>query len=864
MFTKKIKDVLNELEVDKEFGIDSSSVEQRKKIYGNNELIKGKKKTVLDMFVEQLKDPMVLILFVAIIISLFLKEYFDALVILVVIVINAVIGVMQEFKAEKALEALEKMSTPKAIVKRDGHIKEIDSQDIVVGDIVYLEAGRYVGCDLRLIETNNLKIEESALTGESLPVEKDCQVVLANENVPLGDRKNMAYMSTYATYGRGVGVAVNVGMNTEIGKIAKMLDEAENTMTPLQIKLASLGKLLGLLSIGICVLMFGIALWQGRDLIEMLLTAISLAVAAIPEGLPAVVTIVLALGVQRMSKKNAIVRKLHSVETLGNVNVICSDKTGTLTQNKMTVVKAFCNNQLLEVEDSKSYQQLAKGLVLCNDTIVEDGKLIGDPTETALVAYGTKIGIDKKDLEMKYPRVDEIPFESDRKLMTTVHKVENGYVVYTKGAVDRLLDKCNYILLDGSEQSLNEVSKRNIAAAVKNMASNAYRVLALAYKNVNNLNNKDYEANLVFVGLIGMIDPPREEVKDAIAICHHANIKVVMITGDHQDTAYAIAKQLKIASSIDQVKTGAQIDDLSLEEINNTSVFARVSPEHKVKIVTSLQKQGYVVAMTGDGVNDAPSLKSADVGIAMGITGTDVSKSASDIILTDDNFASIVKAVEEGRNIYLNIKKSVLYLLSCNLGEIAALFFAILLRPDWAAPLIPIQILWVNLITDAFPALALGVDVLDPSVMDEKPRKKDESLFAHGGWSFLIVNGLIIGFMTIFAYRIGLESSPNVNYAHTMAFMQLSIIQLFHAFNLRSSKESIFKVGVFKNKWLLLSFAVGVLIQVGVTFIPLFNLILKTTPLSLMHWGVIFGQSLMIIVISELYKLLVVRTQKHQ
>lgn len=856
-YRKQANAVMQELKLNVKYGLDQNRVEEQRRTYGRNELEKAKKKTIGLMLWTQIKEPMVLVLFGAAAISLILKEPLDAFIILLVVAINAIIGVMQEAKAEKALEALEKLASPKALVLRCGHVQEIDAIDLVIGDIVILETGRLVPGDLRLFETHNLKIDESALTGESLPVEKDDRVVFRDDTTSLGDRKNMAYMSTYVTYGRGRGIVVGVGMETQIGHIAKMMNESKNENTPLQDNLASLSKLLGLLCIGICVLMFGIALLQKREVMEMLLTSISLAVAAIPEGLAAVVTIVLAMGVQRMSQKNAIIRKLHAVETLGCVSVICSDKTGTLTQNKMTIVSIYEPHQHRN-QNEKATQRLIDGFVLCNDTIEENQTLLGDPTETALVAYANSFSIKKTIQDMTYPRLQEIPFDSTRKRMSTVHQYANEKVVFTKGALDQLLPLCTKVIQNNSVMAMSEDHRRKIIHASSAMTRAAQRVLALAYKPVTDLNVKHLEEQLIFVGMVGMIDPPRPEVKPAIQTCMKAGIRPVMITGDHPDTAIAIGKQLSLIQNEKECATGRQIelwsDDELIQNVGKYCVFARVSPIHKVRLVQALKAKGNIVAMTGDGVNDAPSLKHADIGIAMGISGTDVSKQASDMILSDDNFASIVSAVEEGRSIYKNIRKTVLFLLSCNLGEVTTLFLSILFLPKFPTPLLPIQILWVNLVTDAFPALALGVDPKESDNMLETPRHPKESLFAHGGWWFLLMNGILIGTISLVAFRIGLHDS--VRTGQTMSFMVLSISQLFHALNLRSRTHSIFQVGLFTNHWLLLTILGGIIIQFIGAQTPLFHTILKTAPLSIGQWSLVFGLSLIVIVVNEISKLL--------
>ncbi|MDU4023919.1 MAG: cation-translocating P-type ATPase, partial [Clostridium perfringens] len=823
-----------------------------------------KKKTLFKQFLSQLKDVMIYILIIAAIISAFLGEISDALIILLVIIINAVIGVIQESKAEKALDALKELSTPKALVKRDGSLKEILSEDIVPGDIVIIDAGRYIPGDLRLIDTANLKIEESAFTGESVPSEKDASF-LPDKEIPIGDQNNMAFMSTLATYGRGVGVVVGTGMNTEIGKIAKMIEQEENDETPLQKKLSELGKILGFLAVGICILIFIISFFQGRDLLEMFLTSISLAVAAIPEGLPAIVAIVLALGVQRMVKKNAIIRKLPAVETLGSVSIICSDKTGTLTQNKMTVTTVYTNDSYIKesefnLNDNES-KLLVDCMVLCNDATYSEKSQTGDPTEIALLESPFKLNILKEKLEKEFKRIDEIPFDSDRKLMTTVNLVDDKKArVFTKGALDSILSICNKISVNGKLVDFSKEYKAKVLENSNIMSDKALRVLAFAYKDISkeNIVLDSLEKDLVFIGMVGMIDPPRLEVKDSIKLCKSAGITPVMITGDYKNTAFAIANELGIAEDISQAITGHEIDKFKEEEFNekiiNYRVFARVSPEHKVKIVKAFKSHGNIVSMTGDGVNDAPSLKAADIGVAMGITGTDVSKGASDMILTDDNFSTIVSAVEEGRKIYLNIKKSIVFLLSCNLGEILTLFTAILL--NWNSPLQPIHILWVNLITDSFPALALGVDKTKEDVMNNPPRNPKESIFVKSDKIQLIINGVLIGGITLFAFKLGERLyAYSLIHAQTMAFVVLSVSQLFLSLSLRSNTKSAFSLGLFSNKYLVYSILLGIFLQVIIISISFIANIFKVTPLLLYDWIVVILVSLIPFAINEILKL---------
>jgi len=855
---QKIETVLEQLGVDCKAGLSSEEAGKRLSRYGPNAFEEKKPKTKLQMFLSQLRDPMIYILFGAVIISVFLKEISDAAIILAVILLNAVIGMVQESKAEKSLEALKKLSSPTAMVRRDGCPMEIPASELVVGDIVLLEAGRIIPADLRLISTINMKVEESALTGESVPVQKDA-AFLAEGEITLGDRLNMAYLSTSVAYGRGEGVVVKTGMETEIGKIAKMISESVEEMTPLQKRLGDLGKMLGIIAVVLCVALFGVALLQGRDIIEMLLTAISLAVAAIPEGLPAVVTIVLALGVQRMVKVNTIVRKLPAVETLGSVSVVCSDKTGTLTQNKMTVTKVYVDEALRDVSKLRydTDKLFIDGFVLCTDATIDDNSRLGDPTELALLDMGLSNDIVKKELEMSEPRINELAFDSDRKMMTTVHRNSEGRVIaYTKGAMDRIIDNCCGIIINGQIRPITEKDKANIQAAAKEMASLALRVLALAVKFDD---SSATEKDLIFAGLVGMIDPPRPEAKDAVKIFREASVTTVMITGDHKDTAFAIAKELGIAEREDQCITGDDLNRMSQEELNaavpSLRVFARVSPENKVMIVNAFRSHGHIVSMTGDGVNDAPSLKTADIGVAMGITGTDVAKGAADMVLTDDNFATIQKAIEEGRNIYNNIKKSVLFLLSSNLGEIITMFVAIV--SGFASPLKAIHILWVNLITDSLPGLSLGVDSGDPDIMKTAPRDPKESLFAKGGFAITIFFGVVIGAITLTAFlatpvyvlsetgqaltltnlKLALLDETVYTRSQTYAFTTLAVSQLFNAIGMRNLNRSIFKFNHLENRMMVVAFWVGIMLQVSVTEIPWLISIFETMELSFKEWA---------------------------
>ncbi|NLL31363.1 MAG: calcium-translocating P-type ATPase, PMCA-type [Clostridiales bacterium] len=863
-FNEEAKEIEKKLSTNILNGLTKEEAEKRLIENGPNKLKGKKKKSVLMLLFEQINDPMIYILLVAAIISAIVGEVSDALIILLVIAINAIIGVFQESKAEKALEALKNMSTPKAVVKRDGEIFEIESSDIVVGDIVIIDAGRYIPADIRLVEAANLKIEESAFTGESVPAEKHADIINEGDNLQVAEQSNMAFMSTLSTYGRGTGIVVATGMETQIGKIAKMLDSEEDNTTPLQKKLAKLGKTLGFLAIGISVLMFIVSMFQGRDFLTMFMTSISLAVAAIPEGLPAIVAIVLALGVQRMAKQNAIIRKLPSVETLGSVNIICSDKTGTLTINKMTVKKYFVNNEIKSLDEidkeNPESKLLIEGMVLCSDATSKDGVQTGDPTEVALVDVGNKVGMFKDDLLKEHRRVNEIPFDSDRKLMTTVNKYDDKYNVFTKGAIDNILKISNKILINGEIKDLSQEEKNNLLKASDSLSDEALRVLALGYKVIDNENVTidSLEKDLIFVGFMGMIDPPREEVKGSIEISKKAGIRTIMITGDHKNTAIAIAKELGIADNISQAMSGAEIDSYSDEEftkiVNNYRVFARVSPEHKVKIVKAFKSYGNIVSMTGDGVNDAPSLQAADIGVAMGITGTDVAKGAADMILTDDNFTTIVEAVEEGRNIFTNIKKSILFLLSCNLGEIVALFVAILFNLD--TPLLPIHLLWVNLITDSFPALSLGVDPGDKGVMNNPPRNPKESLFAgRMGW-MVIINGILIGATTLFAFLFSEYLYPeSLRHAQTMAFVVLSVSQLFYSLSMRNETKSIFQVGILRNTWLIGAIVFGIALQYAIITIPFTAKVFKVYPLTVNDWLMVILISLIPLVINEILKI---------
>ena len=859
-----------------------SKEEARKRLgqYGYNKLDEKKKKGVVAKFIDQFKNLMIIVLLIAAGISAFVaNEWIDAGIILFVVIVNAILGVVQENKAEKSLEALKNMSSPHAKVRRGGEMMSIKSEELVPGDIVILEAGDFVPADLRLIESASLKIEESALTGESVPVEKD-NVVLKSETLPLGDRINMAFSGSSVAYGRGEGIVVNTGMKTEVGKIAQYLSETDTSMTPLQVKLEELSKILTIAVGVICVIIFIMNYIANPNMgtegiIDIFMRAISLAVAAIPEGLPAVITIVLAMGVQRMAKRRAIIRKLSAVETLGSTEIICSDKTGTLTLNRMTVKELYFSNKIVKSEDIKDFEtdgdKLALTMTLCNDSkeTEEKGKVsfMGDPTETALVDFTRNAKMDKNEFESKYPRVSELPFDSDRKLMTTVNKVDGKNICFVKGAPDMLISRCTKIIVNGEVRNITEEDKKAISDANYSMAHKALRVLANAYKEIGEIPSKptseEYEENLIFAGLVGMIDPPRPEVKDAVALCRKAGITPIMITGDHKDTAVAIAKEIGILEDEATAIAGVELDKYKDEDykelVKKYRVYARVSPEHKVKIVKGWKANDKTVAMTGDGVNDAPALKNADIGVGMGITGTDVSKSVSNMVLTDDNFATIVSAVEEGRKIYSNIKKAVQFLLSSNLAEVVAIFISTLLGfitgNDWEI-LAAVQILWINLVTDAFPALALGVEKAESDVMDKKPRKAKASFFDEGMGVNVIFQGIVIGLLTLLAYYIGFFRFNDHKLGMTMAFAVLALTELTHSFNVRSADKSLFTIGFFTNKMLTIAIFFSALLQILVLALKPIADIFSVEVMNAEQWIIVAAISLSIIPIVEIQKLI--------
>lgn len=849
------EEVIKSLDTDVTQGLSTAEVEKRLQSFGKNELAAHKKESLWKKVLGQLEDPMIIVLLIAAVLSYAssgFKDWVDSVIILLIVVVNAIISISQENNANKSLEALQKMSAPLAKVIRNGKLEHVDTATLVPGDIIELEAGDLVPADARILSCANLKVDESAMTGESVPVNKKDVDSLPGET-PLADRKNMLISSTVVTNGRGTGIVTETGMKTEVGQIANMLISEDDNTTPLQRKMAEISKMLSIVCLGICVVMFLVGLLYQRPILEIFMMAVSLAVAAIPEGLAAIVTIVLALGVQRLVKRHAIVKKLPAVETLGAASVICSDKTGTLTQNKMTVVETYTQK-----EDEETLL-LTIG-ALCNDsklTVNADGtsKVTGDPTETAFVTKAFEENLDKNELESKMPRVAELPFDSERKLMSTVHQMEKGFRIMVKGAPDVLLNRC---VLDTSVKT---------AALKKNetMASNALRVLGVAYKDVaeipSELTTEILEENLTFVGLVGMIDPPRQEVKQAVAECYEAGIRPVMITGDHKLTAVAIAKELAIFRDGDLAMTGAELDDIPQEileeKVDQYSVYARVSPEHKMRIVKAWQSKGMVVAMTGDGVNDAPALKVADIGCAMGITGTDVAKGAADMILTDDNFATIVHAVEQGRGIFSNIKKSIQYLLSCNIGEIITIFVATALNFH-QMPLVAIQLLWLNLVTDSLPALALGMEPVEPGVMKQKPRDAKKSIFADGFAASMIFYGILVGAITLGAYWLGeyVLSDPNKadGVANTMAFATLVFGELTRAFAVRSEDRSIFKIGLFTNSAMNKAFVVSLAMQLAVLLIPFLQPIFKVQSLGLVEWCVVIGLSLVPLIVSEITK----------
>ena len=867
VYLQSVEDVFKEVQSSPS-GLSSQEAASRLEKYGANTLQEGKKKSLLEKFVDQFKDFMILVLLVAAVVSMFAHQGepdpTDAIIILAVVLLNAVLGVFQESKAEEAIEALKKMASPVASVLRDGHVEHIKGEDIVVGDVVILEAGDVVPADMRLFEVNTVKIEESALTGESVPVDKDL-VIPTGDEVGIGDRTNMAFSSTNVTYGRAVGVVTSTGMNTEVGKIANMLANTEEGKTPLQENQDALGKWLTIMILVIAVIIFLVGMLRGNEWTHMLLTAIAIAVAAIPEGLPAISTIILALGTQKMAQRNALVRKLPAVETLGGVEIICSDKTGTLTLNQMTVEKMVYDNEIHDASEEISKDNIALRVMnLANDTkISQDNSLLGDPTETAMVQYGLDKNYDVREELVNIPRVAEVPFDSTRKLMTTIHQLEDGkYLVATKGAPDMLLDRVTKIEKHGEVSAFTEDDRTTLMKLNKEMATQALRVLAMAYKVIDTLpetvDSDSIEHDLIFAGLVGMIDPERKEAAAAIKVAQSAGIRTIMITGDHRDTAQAIAKRLGILrpDQEDGVLTGGELNDISDEELERTvetySVYARVSPEHKVRIVKAWQKNGKVVSMTGDGVNDAPSLKQADIGVGMGITGTEVSKGASDMVLADDNFETIVVAVEEGRKVFANIQKAVQYLLSANFGEVMTMFVATM--AGWSI-LEPIHILWINLVTDVFPAIALGLEEAEADIMNHPPRGKGSNFLSNGVLPSIFYQGFFEGGITLFVFWYATEVAKWGNpVGETMAFATLGLIQLFHAFNVKSVYKSLGQVGAFKNKMFNYAILLSAVMLLSVMVIPGLTTVFDVATLTAGQWLFVVGAAFSIVPIVEIAK----------
>ena len=858
--TLEKNDVIRRLNTKEREGLTEEEVKIRQAKYGKNKLKDKKKESIIIKFIKQFNDFMIITLIIASIISAVISkmqgenDYVDSIIIIGIVIFNALMGVIQEAKAEKSIEALKQMTPQITKVIRNGKTTEINAEDLVKGDIVILETGNFIPADCRIIESHNLKIEESSLTGEAEPSLKEANII-CKKDIPLGDMKNMAFMASTVVNGTGKAIVTETGMETKVGQIANMIIEDEAPETPLQKKLGEVGKILGIACLAICIIIFIIGLIKKIEPIEMFMTAVGLAVAAIPEGLPAIVTIMLSIGVTKMAKRNSIIRKLPAVETLGSSNVICSDKTGTLTQNKMKVVEV----------KSKNPKFIITMATLCTDCeiTVENNqeKVIGEPTEKAIVEEGLHIGCNKKETEKIFPRINEIPFDSNRKMMTTIHRIGNKYRIICKGAPDVLLDKCTKEVLeivDSKDIKVKILDKLKIKNENEQMAHKALRVIAVAFKDVTELPSKidssTIENNLTFVGLIGMIDPPREGVKEAVKTCKTAGIKTVMITGDHLETAKAIAKDLGILNKGEKAITGQELDKMTQEQLEKNikeySVFARVTPEHKVRIVKAWQRNGAVVAMTGDGVNDSPALKNANIGIAMGKNGTDVAKNAADIILTDDNFVTIVEAVKQGRNIYDNIKKAVHFLLSTNIGEIVTIFVGLIL--GLKSPLLAIQLLWINLVTDSLPAIALGLEKPEKDIMQRKPIDSKKGIFANGLWNKIILEGTMIGVLTLVAFSIG-NKYYTLEVARTMAFLSIGFLELIHSINVKNEK-SIFETGLFENKYLVGSFVLGIFVQAIVVVVPAFAKVFEVVPLSLTQWIITIAISILPIPVIELQK----------
>ena len=861
--TLRKEEVLRKLNTDEKQGLTEKEVRERQEKYGKNKLQEKKKESFIVKFIKQFNDFMIIILIIASIISAVVSkmqgenDYVDSIIIIGIVVFNALMGVIQEAKAEKSIEALKQMTPQLAKTIRNGKTVEVNAEELVKGDIIILDAGNFVPADCRILESHNLKIEESSLTGETQGAEKDADTI-CSKNAPLGDMKNMAFMASITVNGHGKAVVTDTGMSTKVGQIANMIIEDEAPQTPLQKKLGEVGKILGLACLAICVIIFVMGLIKHIEPVEMFMTSVGLAVAAIPEGLPAIVTIMLSIGVTKMAKKNSIIRKLPAVETLGSSSVICSDKTGTLTQNKMKVVDVRSQNKKFIIE-------LATLCTDC-DINVESGvpQVSGEPTEKAIVEECINMGTVKDKLENFMPRINEIPFDSNRKMMTTIHKIGNKYRIITKGAPDVLLQKCTKqvdLITEMQNQyniKIKSLENLKIQSDNRQMAQKALRVIAVAYKDLDTLPSKidsqNIENNLTFVGLIGMIDPPREGVKEAVQVCKNSGIKTVMITGDHLETAKAIAKDLGILEHKDMAITGQELDKMSQNQlekkIRDYSVFARVTPEHKVRIVKAWQKNGAVVAMTGDGVNDSPALKNADIGIAMGKNGTDVAKNAADIILTDDNFVTIVEAVKQGRNIYDNIKKAIHFLIATNIGEIVTIFMGLVL--GLKSPLLAIQLLWINLVTDSLPAIALGLEKPEKDIMQRKPVDSKKGIFADGLWNKIIVEGIMIGVLTLVAFSIG-NKYYGLEAGRTMAFLSIGFLELIHSFNVKNEK-SIFEAGLFENKYLVGSFVLGIFIQAIVVVVPTFAKVFEVVPLNLTQWIITVAISILPVPVIELQK----------
>ena len=858
--TLEKNDIIRRLNTKEREGLTEEEVKIRQAKYGKNKLKDKKKESIIIKFIKQFNDFMIITLIIASIISAVISkmqgenDYVDSIIIIGIVIFNALMGVIQEAKAEKSIEALKQMTPQITKVIRNGKTTEINAEDLVKGDIVILETGNFIPADCRIIESHNLKIEESSLTGEAEPSLKEANII-CKKDIPLGDMKNMAFMASTVVNGTGKAIVTETGMETKVGQIANMIIEDEAPETPLQKKLGEVGKILGIACLAICIIIFIIGLIKKIEPIEMFMTAVGLAVAAIPEGLPAIVTIMLSIGVTKMAKRNSIIRKLPAVETLGSSNVICSDKTGTLTQNKMKVVEV----------KSKNPKFIITMATLCTDCeiTVENNqeKVIGEPTEKAIVEEGLHIGCNKKETEKIFQRINEIPFDSNRKMMTTIHRIGSKYRIICKGAPDVLLDKCTKEVLeigDSQDIKVKTLDKLKIKNENEQMAHKALRVIAVAFKDVTELPSKidssTIENNLTFVGLIGMIDPPREGVKEAVKTCKTAGIKTVMITGDHLETAKAIAKDLGILNNGEKAITGQELDKMTQEQLEKNikeySVFARVTPEHKVRIVKAWQRNGAVVAMTGDGVNDSPALKNANIGIAMGKNGTDVAKNAADIILTDDNFVTIVEAVKQGRNIYDNIKKAVHFLLSTNIGEIVTIFVGLIL--GLKSPLLAIQLLWINLVTDSLPAIALGLEKPEKDIMQRKPIDSKKGIFANGLWNKIILEGTMIGVLTLVAFSIG-NKYYTLEVARTMAFLSIGFLELIHSINVKNEK-SIFETGLFENKYLVGSFVLGIFVQAIVVVVPAFAKVFEVVPLSLTQWIITIAISILPIPVIELQK----------